>query len=119
MKVGPSEKLLKCHIANNRNFSGISEENREELTPYSASVKLHVLSYLGHFEMFWQVFQDPEEWTEPGQLLMHNLLLKLYKSNSKEPVVIVEVNVNLIDSFLNVMTCTDICSQGFLAVSCS
>ena len=56
--------------------------------------------------MFWQMFLDPEEWAEPDQLSTHNLLLKLIKSISKEHVVIVQANVNLICS----------CLQGFLAV---
>ena len=36
------------------------------------------------------ILSDPEEWAELGQLPIHNLLLK---SNSKEPVSIVQVNV--------------------------
>ena len=36
------------------------------------------------------ILSDPEEWAEPGQLPMHNLLLK---SISKEPVIVVQVNV--------------------------
>ena len=36
------------------------------------------------------ILSDPEEWAELGQLPIHNLLLK---SNSKEPVLIVPVNV--------------------------
>ena len=36
------------------------------------------------------ILSDPEEWTESGQLPMHNLLLK---SISKEPVIVVQVNV--------------------------
>ena len=70
--------------------------------------------------MFWLIFPDLEEWAEPDQLPTHNLLLKLFTSISKEPVVIVQANVNLIASYLNIMTCTDICSclQSFLAVFC-
>ena len=33
------------------------------------------------------ILSDPEEWAELGQLPIHNLLLK---SNSKEPVLIVQ-----------------------------
>ena len=36
------------------------------------------------------ILSDPEEWAELGQLPIHNLLLK---SNSKEPVSIVQVSV--------------------------
>ena len=36
------------------------------------------------------ILSDPEEWAELGQLPMHNLLLK---SISKEPVIVVQVNV--------------------------
>ena len=36
------------------------------------------------------MLSDPEEWAESGQLPMHNLLLK---SISKEPVIVVQVNV--------------------------
>ena len=36
------------------------------------------------------ILSDPEEWAELDQLPIHNLLLK---SNSKEPVLIVQVNV--------------------------
>ena len=36
------------------------------------------------------ILSDPEEWAELGQLSIHNLLLKSY---SKEPVLIVQVNV--------------------------
>ena len=36
------------------------------------------------------ILSDPKEWAELGQLSIHNLLLK---SNSKEPVSIVQVNV--------------------------
>ena len=36
------------------------------------------------------VFADPEEWAEPSQLPMHNLLLK---PNCKASLVIVQVNV--------------------------
>ena len=43
---------------------------------------------------------DPEEWAELGQLPIHNLLLK---SNSKEPVSIVQVNVRSKMEFLVVM----------------
>ena len=50
--------------------------------------------------MFWQILQDPGEWAELVQLTMHNLLLK---SIYKEPVVIVQVNVNPIGHFLSVM----------------
>ena len=52
-----------------------------------------------------QTFQDPGEWAELVQLSIHNLLLK---SISKEPVVIVQVNVNLIGSFLNVLYFNDL-----------
>ena len=36
------------------------------------------------------IISDPEEWAELGQHPIHNLLLK---SNSMEPVLIVQVNV--------------------------
>ena len=36
------------------------------------------------------ILSDPEEWAELGQLSMHNLLVK---SISKEPVIVVQVNV--------------------------
>ena len=36
------------------------------------------------------VVADPEEWAEPNQLPLHNLLLK---SVCKAPVMIVQVNV--------------------------
>ena len=36
------------------------------------------------------ILSDPEEWAEWGQLPMHNLLLE---SISKEPVIVVQVNV--------------------------
>ena len=36
------------------------------------------------------IISDPEEWAELGQLPMNNLLLK---SISKEPVIVVQVNV--------------------------
>ena len=36
------------------------------------------------------ILSDPEEWAESGQLSMHNLLLE---SVSKEPVIVVQVNV--------------------------
>ena len=36
------------------------------------------------------ILSDPEGWAELGQLPMHNLLLKFI---SKEPVIIVQVNV--------------------------
>ena len=36
------------------------------------------------------ILSDPEEWAELGQLPMYNLLLK---SISKEPVIVVQVNV--------------------------
>ena len=72
--------------------------------------------------MFWEIVPDHEEWAEPGQLLMHNLLLNCLKYTSKEPVVTVQVNVRLNCSFLNVMSlqaftydCFSL--QSFLAVS--
>ena len=46
------------------------------------------------------ILSDPEEWAELGQLPIHNLLLK---SNSKEPVSIVQVNVGSKMEFLVVM----------------
>ena len=55
--------------------------------------------------MSWQTFQDPDELAELVQLPMYNLLVK---SISKEPVVIVQVNVNLIGSFLNVLYSDDL-----------
>ena len=36
------------------------------------------------------MLSDPKEWEELGELPMHNLLLK---SISKEPVIVVQVNV--------------------------
>ena len=36
------------------------------------------------------ILSDPEEWAGSDQLPMHNLLLK---SISKEPVIVVQVNV--------------------------
>ena len=36
------------------------------------------------------ILSDPEEWAESGQLPMHNLLLN---SISKEPVIVVQVNI--------------------------
>ena len=46
------------------------------------------------------ILSDPEEWTESGQLPMHNLLLK---SISKETVIVVQVNVRSWTEFLVVM----------------
>ena len=46
------------------------------------------------------MLSDPEEWAELGQLPMHNLLLK---SISKEPVIVVQVNVRSQIEFLDVM----------------
>ena len=46
------------------------------------------------------ILADPEEWAELGQLPMYNLLLK---SISKEPVIIVPVNVRSYIEFLVVM----------------
>ena len=46
------------------------------------------------------ILADPEEWAELGQLPIHNLLLK---SISKEPVIIVPVNVRSYIEFLVVM----------------
>ena len=46
------------------------------------------------------ILSDPEEWAESGQLPMHNLLLK---SISKEPVIVVQVNVRSYTEFLVVM----------------
>ena len=46
------------------------------------------------------ILSDPEEWAESGQLPMHNLLLK---SISKEPVIVVQVNVRSKTEFLVVM----------------
>ena len=40
------------------------------------------------------ILSDPEEWAELGQLPIHNLLLK---SNSKEPVSIVQVKCKELD----------------------
>ena len=117
MKVGPQEKPSDCYH-NSKQQELLRYQWGGALTNHSGSTTLHILDHLGHFWTFWQTFPDPEEWAELVQLPMHNLLLKLLKPNSKEPVVIAQVNINLIDSFLNVMTCTDNCSclQGFLAV---
>ena len=46
------------------------------------------------------ILSDPEEWAELSQLPIHNLLLK---SNSKELVLIVQVNVRSLMEFLVVM----------------
>ena len=46
------------------------------------------------------ILSDPEGLAELGQLPIHNLLLK---SNSKEPVLIVQVNVRSYMEFLVVM----------------
>ena len=46
------------------------------------------------------ILSDPEEWAESGQLPMHNLLLK---SISKEPVIVVQVNVKSSIEFLVVI----------------
>ena len=46
------------------------------------------------------ILSDPEEWAESGQLPKHNLLLK---SISKEPIIVVQVNVKSLAEFLVVM----------------
>ena len=90
MKVGPPEKnhqTVKCQIANSRNFSGILEELNwlptQDLPNCMFGLFVPLLDVLA-------ILSDPEEWAESGQLPMHNLLLK---SISKEPVIVVPVNV--------------------------
>ena len=80
-------RLLSAKIVNSRNFSGILEELHylptQSLLNCTFGLFVPLLDVLA-------TLSDSEEWAESGQLPMHNLLLK---SISKEPVIVVQVNV--------------------------